>query len=763
MFVILALTALAPLLGGSVRLWAQAAIALGTGLLFLAAPPERSLGPLPNGLFLSLFALALLAFLPAAWFSTPPWRSQLLSIGVRLPSTVTPQPWLTLQLSFLFLLQLSWTYYLLAREWSLEARWKVWVAYGIIVVGLAAMLTTSRLLEWRIPFWPRAPEFGFFPNRNHSSNVLGIGGILIYALALRGLDAGRKTWWIWIAALTLICSALILNFSRSGIIILSGGIVSVHCAWFLISKARRRPLVSTGLLLLLVALFVGIGGRTMTRFVSDSSDLVSVSQNVRIALQRDAVALSARAPVTGVGLGNFSPIFTMDRHDAIPGLTAAHPESDWAWAAVELGWAAPIFLATLFCWWAAHSLPFAQGTFRLLRVAAFTSVCGFALHSLFDVPAHQVGALWPALLLAGTALNPQREFSFSLTIPFVFRSIGLALLGIAGVWFASLGSFSAFPTRSTLDQLKERMRNAREQKDYPVALEAATGALQLAPLDWGVHQARGAIALAIPIKSEAIREFAAARALLPYWSDLRMKQGLLWAEAGDIDRAFDLWAEAMKLFPAEAPDLYAQIHEWVKDDPELMDRWRELGRGNKDCLLFFFSQASPFEFALELGRLLTENPALTNFTPPDLKRLFAAWYKKGDRLALAETLQEHPEWGNIAWRELALAYADYQDYRPAYETAARFAPPPSLPSVDPTSIGFMAAQFRVSRDIGKDGLLLATAQFQTGADDEALRTISIALAAPRAPRELNYLAAQIWARKGHWQKAWEALREYAQL
>lgn len=339
----------------------------------------------------------------------------------------------------------------------------------------------------------------------------------------------------------------------------------------------------------------------------------------------------------------------------------------------------------------------------------------------------------------------------------------MALLGTAALWFASLGSFNAFPTRSTLDQLKERMRTAREQKDYPVALEAATRALRLAPLDWGIHQARGAIELAIPVKSEATRDFAAARALLPYWSDLRMKQGLLWAEAGEIDKAFELWADAMKLFPGEASELYSQIHEWVKNDPELMDRWRDLGRGNKDCLLFFFSQASPFEFALELGRLLTEDPALSSFSSPDLKKLFVAWYEKGDRLALIETLKEHPEWGKVAWRELAMAYADYQDYRPAYETAAPFILPPSLPSVDPASIDSRAAHFRVSRDIGNDGLLLATAEFQTGADDEALRTISLALAAPRAPRELNYLAARIWARKGNWQKAWESLREYAQL
>ena len=57
------------------KLWAAASLAAATGLLFLIAPPKRSLGRLPNIAFAALIALALVAFLPSRWFPLFDWRS----------------------------------------------------------------------------------------------------------------------------------------------------------------------------------------------------------------------------------------------------------------------------------------------------------------------------------------------------------------------------------------------------------------------------------------------------------------------------------------------------------------------------------------------------------------------------------------------------------------------------------------------------------------------------------------------------------------
>src|SRR5437868_1637254 len=162
-YVVLALTALAPILGGSTKLWAAASLAGATGLLFLIAPPKRSLGRLPNIAFASLVALAFVAFLPSQWFPLSDWRGVLEKLGARLPATVSAQPWLTFQSMLQFLLGLSWGYYLLAASWSLAARKRAWTFIALLLVGLAVAITVANFLQTRIPFWPHTPEFGFFP------------------------------------------------------------------------------------------------------------------------------------------------------------------------------------------------------------------------------------------------------------------------------------------------------------------------------------------------------------------------------------------------------------------------------------------------------------------------------------------------------------------------------------------------------------------------------------------------------------------------
>src|SRR5947208_3829827 len=307
-YVVLALTALAPILGGCTKLWAAASLAAATGLLFLIAPPKRSLGRLPNIAFAALIALALVAFLPSRWFPLSDWRAVLEKLGARLPATVSAQPWLTFQSTLQFLLGLSWGYYLLAADWSLAAHKKAWTFVALLIVGLAAAITVANFLQVRIPFWPHTPEFGFFSNRNHTSNVLGIGGMLVYALASDCFARRQQHWWIWIVALSLICWALILDYSRAGIILVVAGMVAWHLFWLITSGNKRRPLIaSVGILLLLVVVFAWNGGQTMMRFINEESNPLSAS-NMRFAINRVAVDHSTMSPITSICMPNYSKV-----------------------------------------------------------------------------------------------------------------------------------------------------------------------------------------------------------------------------------------------------------------------------------------------------------------------------------------------------------------------------------------------------------------------------------------------------------------------
>ena len=756
-FLVIALTVLAPVLGGAAQLWWQAALSLSTGLLFLLFPPRKSLGLLPHLALAGLLALALAGFLPAHCFSIPPWRSELAGLGLPLPGTMSPQPWLTLEAVFSLLLGLSWAYYVLALDWSGEARRKAWTLIAATTVVLAGGLTVSYLLKQHIPFWPDVPEFGFFPNRNHSSNVLALGGVLIYAIGLQRLKEHRPTWWAWLACLALVCSALILNYSRAGIILFFGGTLAWHSYWLITSTDKRLAARTSAGLLFPIGILLLIGGATLARFGHESGQFFGTHDG-RIAIYRDAFDLLLQSPITGIGLNNFGAIFATHQRFSVGPDVSIHPESDWMWSTIELGWLAPILIALLFCWWVSRCFPFEPGTFRLLRAAALICGCGFVLHAFFDVPGHHLAALWPALLLASTALHPRRPFPPSAAIPWLFRILALILIGAGGCWFASMQDARSFPTSVTLNRIRQNITRSIDRQEYEKALDLATEGLRISPLDWEFYFKRGfAEAVTYHPRAETSRDFAAAQYLLPNWPELYLKEGQVWLGLGEPDLAFAIWRRGMQMNAVLARELYEGIYPLVQSDAEGRDRWRELGESVHAYRMIFLRNSTPTEFALELDRIMADDPPLQSFTPEELNTLFQLWSQSGDKLTLITALQQHPAWQKIAWRHWARALADLQDYRQAYETVVQFSTPPALPGIDPSQIPPLAARFRVSRDLGHDGLPLAAAQYQSGAPDEALRTIEIASTDARAPRALHYLAAQIWASKGDWPKAWQAI------
>jgi hypothetical protein len=105
------LPVLACFLGGATQKWEEGLVITILALCLLVRPPRFSLGMLTNLVLLTLFILAAVAFLPARWFFQPEWRGAIVNdFGIQLPSTLTPQPWITLGYLISFAAGLSWLY-----------------------------------------------------------------------------------------------------------------------------------------------------------------------------------------------------------------------------------------------------------------------------------------------------------------------------------------------------------------------------------------------------------------------------------------------------------------------------------------------------------------------------------------------------------------------------------------------------------------------------------------------------------------------------
>jgi hypothetical protein len=759
-YAVVALTLLAPTLGGSVELWAQAVVMAGTGLFLLCAPPQKSLGLLPNLAFAGLLLIAFTGFVPAHWFPAELWRIEFVRLGGDLPATRSPQPWLTLQWSCVLLLGVAWAYWLFAFSWSRRLRERACAAYAIGILCLAATLIISFIGQRRVPFWPDAPGFGFFPNRNQTSNVLGLGGVMIYGLGLQSLLENRRFWWLWPISLSILCWALILNYSRAGIILFFSGAVALHIYWWATAKDRRRLIVTFAGLFLLVALFFINGGATLARFGRETTTFFEA--NLRWPIYRDACALLLKSPILGVGLGNFESIFAFNRFASALPNEAVHPESDWLWLTIELGWFAPVLILLLFIWWLKRCSPFEPGTARLLRVGAMICGCAFAIHGIFDVSGHRIGTLCPVLFLGSLALHSDDERKSAKLVGYLFRALGFLFVLIGAWWIATIFGARTPPTTATVNQLKACMSKAIDQQEYAVVPSLAERGLRIAPLDWLFYYKRGVAEAALSTSHlAALGDFKMARYLNRLWPDLCLQEGEVWLSIGEEDLVFDAWSEALKRVGKDASGYYSRMLGEVKDEPTLIDRMRDLIQGDNARLIVFLRNVPPFEFQLELALALSKNPELHSFSGAELAELFTAWYEKGDKIDLIRMLEAHSEWKKIAWRELARAYADHEDFRRAYETGCQFTSRPELPH-PPTEevLEKLKARFLLNRSDMDVGLSLYFAQTREGQTDSALETLRELTALPESPKYLFYLEAKLWGEKREWKKAWEALARF---
>ena len=474
-FVLTLLTLLAPVLGGATQLWAQAALLLAAAMVFLWAPPRRSLGRSWNLIFFFLAALSLPGFLPARWIGIPSWRQILVQqFAVVLPDTLSAQPWLSTEACCFYLGGLAWAYFILTQSWTIASRQKAVRLYGVGITALAAVSLAAYLGGFKVPFWPpvgNSPiNFGFFPNRNQTANVLALAAIMMTALAFETFERQGKRGLLWLPPILLTCFALVVDYSRAGVILFFGGAAAWLACTIPTSRSKRTGTLCMAGVVLMLAGFLLFGGDTLKRFQPEPSDNALRWTDFRFSIQADAVALAAQAPVFGQGLGNFEFLFPLYREKSAAQNRALHPESDWLWAASELGWPSAILLLIGVAYWLPQTFPYARKTGRRLRSAA--AVCGvaFALHGLVDVSGHRAGRAVAGPFFLSIAIHPHRRLQPQAWVAPLFRCAGILLAAIAAWWLVSWHSDAldqAAPTSRTLARLRDQLGRRAEGARLP--------------------------------------------------------------------------------------------------------------------------------------------------------------------------------------------------------------------------------------------------------------------------------------------------------
>lgn len=794
----------APFLGGATGQWAQACVVLGVAFLLSIDPPRRWPERVAAFLALGLAALAAVAFLPASWFPAPGWRTALVpDPGFPVAGTRTPQPWMSLQRALLLGAGLVWMAALLARDWRV-GRDRLLRVYGF-GIGTLALVCLGFYSTGTVPaFWPADAGFGPFPNRNQTAGVLALGAFVQLVLVFQAFQRRSLSGCLWLVLTVATAVGVVITGSRAGVLILFGSALGwmLWGAW----RARRIQHAALALAALLAGLtaFMLAGGRAWERLHRILNPSLEQAQDLRVPIQLEGLALLREAGWTGVGPGNFAPAFARYRSASLTEAHVVHPESDWLWLGIELGWLAPAGLLGGLAFWLWKHRPRRGDPEFHLRSALVVGVLAFAAHGWVDVGGHRMGAIWPALFLA--ALLPLRQSETAAVgkgtgggsdgggdgdgagaepaagfVPglesirrpgggpvWAFRGLAVVLAGVGGWWAAGAWGMAVPPTEARVASAKARARALLEAKDYRGAAAAVTRALAWAPLDPALHFYRGMARLPIDPDPALVREdFQRARHFQPNNAEIAYREGNAW-----IDRqpgfALLAWEEALVRLRRQRTPMrererawYAEMLAQARELPELRPGLRALAGNHRGLLVAYLEGAGPEEFAAELENLLEEDPGL-DFVPPRVRqRLFERWADVGDPRELARQVAARPAWMPTAWFALARVRADAGDYAGALALAREHLPAPALPAGGGRGEGeVLRRRFLQCPDDPHAGYAVYAAQVAASDLEGARVTVGKFTGRKGCPAYWHYLEAGLETRREDGEAAWKAWERY---
>jgi O-Antigen ligase len=741
------LPVLACLLAGATQKWEEGVVITVLGFCLLVRPPRFSLGAITNIVLFGLFILAAVAFLPAHWFFQPEWRATFVNtLAIQLPSTLTPQPWITLGDLISFAAGLSWLYVVSTQDLGLrEVRFQLRLFSSGIAL-LAAICVAFYLARITPSFWHNEQNFGPFPNPNQIGDLFALTGIVILACGQDDFRKRRKRWIAWIVALVPIAATIVLNSSRSGI-----GVLVVGSAFWLSALTFRKHFPSrlalgVFLLFLLLTALLVFAEQTFQRFHLRVFGSAGISSDVRWRISHETFRLIGDSPWPGIGFGNFESIFAVFREASLGDPRALHPESDWLWLWTEVGWPAVVLTVLGIALLVSRVFPLRQGTNDRYRLAALIAALLFAIREIVDVSGHQVGTAFAAMFLLGLALHRPLSLKANQSVPVLFRILGLGLLATGLSLVVAARGQKLLPGSVGVSTAKRLSVVADRERNFSDTIALTTRALRWAPLDWQLYLARAIAEVELQQTPNAVGDFRRARFLEPIAYEVPLAEGNAWLPYSPA-LAVTAWREALRRAGPLRPQVYATLlSDASLKNSEISSTLEAIGLSEHDLVLPYLNRVSDAAFNRVLKQLLRSDPDLPSFSETEKLALFALWSERGEPEEISRVVEQHPHWLRYAWAGVAKYKAGKKDFHAAYELTQRYGEPVLLPIVA-ANLSLQELQKRVhdapyNYGIGYE---LYRAKMQNGQVDDALLTARHFSERPNSPAYFHFLEAQCWA------------------
>ena len=713
-----AITVLAIFLNGATSPVIRTAVIALMAVSIFAAPPSFRGGRWLGAFAIGAVLCSLTAFLPINWFGAQPWRLAATEIGIALPSTVSPNPFLSAQSICLLIIGLAWLYYLGTLSWSSIDRKRI----ACVLAGVSVLLGASYIAfsQSSTP-WPRASydgQFGPFANKNQTGSILMLGGILIAGLLNQPGQRRILIKLAWGLGLALVMVALVFVGSRSALILFACGAIFVS-----IRRATLPVLAIAGSVgLLAITWLITSNADVLDKFSGEDGVVTTTSENGRWSLYADSIDMMKQSPLTGVGAGNFEEVFALHRDRSAAPNRALHPDSDAVWLIAEFGLPATLLIAGFGIGLFSLAFPISRKEARSrrdhsLRVAYIAAASAFAVNALIDVPVHRFGSFLLGALVLALAINQEHR-----------KPSGGSLQRFA------LGSCAALAACVILLIPK-----------------------QASPLDANTYLTDAQNQLASGNFTLASAAFEKARFLRPDNAKLAFDEGAAWLKISPA-RAISAWRIALDRarLDGREDEMFSQAFARSKGYPEVLDELWLLAKGKPNLQVIVVERA-PEAY---LGELFQSNPKLLGWDNDQISRALATFSRQRSSDELLSLVETNPAWARLCWHPLADALAKKGDHFAAFKLISSACAPPDMSVLEtPLNITALRSEFARSPKNLTAILRLAHQNMRRGNPKRALELLKTV--DQPAPPIVQFMMAHCLEQQAEHELASEAMLTYA--
>lgn len=750
------------LLGGGHHPFALGFALILPGLALLLRPPERGLGRWMDVGVVGMLCTFLFAFVPLFYWQEAAWRTTAVQVfGMHLPSILSVQPWVSFEALLSAIAGFSWLY--AAGNWKInyEGRRRVYFFVSCLIVVFAVVVLLGNMYWWRYPGAKDATAFTFFPNRNQTSDFIAIGGVLAFGYAMEGLRGKKLSHVVGLLASVASLAALVYGVSRAGVLLYFFGIF----LWFVFSL--RRSVVSLffkvgiPVVLLIFSFFITSQETAVGRAAEFILSPSEWGEGLRVLIYKDTLGMIKDAPLTGVGIGNFSAVFPQYRDMSRNEYDLVHPESDLFWLGAEGGLIAVLFLGILVISFFKRCRVSGRGRSGAYRMIALTGVVMFLLHGLFDVSGHRPGTAYFAIIFAALALPPAADARGTLK-PVIWRCAGGGLLLFGALWM--IGGAFKLPTHSrvALDVREARVAESRSLQNLDRANQAVDELIALQPLSWRGYFQRAQIALSQGgDRFKVEHDFRRARFVEPNLQMVPYEEGVAWLPY-DVNRTISAWREALARVAGSSHLLHDAMLRKGDENVALIEGLIQLSHVDTDYRARLILYLRGEIFNRELAAELLEDPSLGQFTMEDRVAIVSRWIRFGELDAVDAYLEAYSDTLDTPWLMYAMLRVSQVRFEEAAGIIREALAVPDVPevTVDRSRIDRLKRSFFASSNDLAKGTALMSFYLGGGEYREALRVVDELLKQSNPPRYVYYWRAEILYQLEDYSESWYAFEAY---